>query len=105
MADISLTFTKSSNNFYIFKVVQDSQVIFKKSYTAGKKYDEGEIWINQAELFGGYTRYLNDLVKREQDKNPDFHWESFKAFKRWAGAKAQADFFEHELKYVPKREK
>ena len=63
MAEISLTFTKSSNNFYVFKVVQDNQVIFKKIYAAGKKYDEGELWINQAELFEGYTRYLNGFSK------------------------------------------
>lgn len=97
---IKLSFKKNSQNKYDLKVVQNEKLFFKRTYDSGKKIDD-TVWKTQADGFSAFVRFLQDKVNKELEKNPNFHWATLSEFKRFAGARAQHEFFEHEQEYVP----
>lgn len=103
MTNIELTFNENNKGTYDFKVVQNGRLFFKKEYQATEKSETG---LTQAQVFSGYTNYLQDLVNEKLAKNPDFKWKSFDEFKKFAGAKTQHMFWAIKDKYIdyPKAE-
>jgi len=97
MTDIKISFVKNSASNFDYKVVQNGKVLFKKEYAA-KAIDE--MGLSQAKVFSGFVHYLQDLVDKKLEKNPDFHWNSFADFKRFEGPNAQHHFWEHESEYI-----
>jgi len=95
---IKLTFKKNSRGFYDFKVVQDEVLLYTKEYSVTKSYSD--MGLTQAEGFLAFTKFLQDQADLELEHNPDFKWNSFTEFKRWAGAKMQHKFFEHLYDYI-----
>ncbi|QBJ03461.1 hypothetical protein HWC08_gp180 [Lactobacillus phage 521B] len=95
---ITISFKKNSKGTYDFSVIQNSKILYRKEYTCASQPDE--TGITQVQVFSGYTKYLQDLVDKEIEKNPDFKWNSFADFKKFAGAKTQHKFWENESKYI-----
>jgi len=95
---INISFKKNSKGTYDFSVIQNSKILYRKEYTCASQPDE--TGITQAQVFSGYTKYLQDLVDKEIEKNPDFKWNSFADFKKFAGSKTQHKFWENESKYI-----
>lgn len=95
---ITISFKKNSKGTYDFSVIQNSEILYRKEYTCASQPDE--TGITQVQVFSGYTKYLQDLVDKEIEKNPDFKWNSFAEFKKFAGAKTQHKFWENESKYI-----
>jgi len=92
-----LTFNENNKGTYDFKVVQDGRLFFKKEYQASENSETG---LTQAQVFSGFTNYLQDLVNEKLSKNPEFKWNSFDEFKKFAGAKTQHMFWAVKDKYI-----
>ena len=101
MTKINITWEKNTQGKFDFKVEQNNLVLFKKCYTASEKYETA--WKDQATLFGAFTQFLQDQVDTELAVNSNFKWKSFSDFKKWAGAKMQHEFFNHESEHMPKK--
>ena len=94
---IELTFNENNKGTYDFKVVQNGRLFFKKEYQASEKSETG---LTQSQVFSGYSNYLQDLVNKTIAKNPDFKWDTFDDFKKFAGAKTQHMFWAVKDKYI-----
>lgn len=97
MTSIKINFSKNSTGNYDFTVVQNGKMFFKKEYSA---VDRDETGLSQAQVFAGFAHFLQDIVNKELEKNPDFYWKSFVDFKRFEGAKLQHRFWECEADYI-----
>ena len=97
MTSIKISFVKNSTGNYDYMVVQNGKMLFKKEYTASVTDETG---LSQAQVFSGFANFLQDVVNKELEKNPDFHWNSFSDFKRFEGAKLQHRFWECEADYI-----
>lgn len=95
---IKIKFDKNSKGTYDFEVIQEDRLLFKKEYQA-TVVDEAT-GVTQADTFKGYCKYLQELVDAELAKNPNFKWNSFNDFKKFAGAKTQHAFMAVESNYV-----
>ena len=97
MAHINITFKENNKGTYDFKVVQNGLLFFKKEYTVS---EDNEGVVTQAQVFSGFTHYLQDLVNEKLSKDPTFKWNSFDEFKKFAGAKTQNMFWTVRDKYI-----
>lgn len=103
MNKINIEFKKNNKGTFNFEVNQNGLVLFKKEYQASEKSETG---LTQAQVFSGYSNYLQDLVNKTLAENPDFKWNTFDEFKKFAGAKTQHMFWAVKDKYIdyPKAE-
>jgi len=97
MNKINIEFKKNNKGTFDFEVNQNGLILFKKEYQAAEKTESG---LTQAQVFSGYSNYLQDLVNESLDKNPDFKWDTFDDFKKFAGAKTQHMFWAVKDKYI-----
>lgn len=97
MNKINIEFKKNSKGTFDFEVNQNGLILFKKEYQAAEKTESG---LTQAQVFSGYSKYLQDLVNESLAKNPDFKWDTFDDFKKFAGAKTQRMFWAVKDKYI-----
>ena len=97
MTHINITFEENNRGTYDFKIVQDGLLLFKKEYVAS---ENDEAVVTQAQVFSGFTHYLQDLVNEKISKDPNFKWNSFDEFKKFAGAKTQNIFWTVRDKYI-----
>jgi len=97
MNKINIEFKKNSKGTFDFEVNQNGLILFKKEYQAAEKTESG---LTQAQVFSGYSNYLQDLVNESLAKNPDFKWDTFDDFKKFAGAKTQHMFWAVKDKYI-----
>ena len=103
MTNIELTFNENNKGTYDFKVAQNGRLFFKKEYVASETSETG---LTQAQVFSGYTNYLQDLVNEKLAKDHNFKWNTFDEFKKFAGAKTQHMFWAVKDEYIdyPKAE-
>jgi len=103
MSQINISFEKNSKGTYDFEVNQNGLILFKKEYQASEKSETG---LTQAQVFSGFTNYLQDLVNEYLSKDSNFKWNTFDEFKKFAGAKTQHMFWAVKDKYIdyPKAE-
>ena len=94
---IKINIVKNTKGKYDFSAVQNGKILYKKEYAASEKDETG---LTQAAVFSGYCHYLQDVIDKELEKNPDFHWDSWSDFKKFAGAQRQHQFWEHESEYI-----
>jgi hypothetical protein len=97
---IKLTFVKNQSGKYDLSLNQNGKNLFVQEYDASKKYTSG--WKNQATLFTAYVKFVQRKINEELDKNPNFHFNGYKEFKKYAGSRMINDFFDHEAEYMPK---
>lgn len=97
MNKINIEFKKNSKGTFDFEVNQNGLILFKKEYQAAEKTESG---LSQAQVFSGYSNYLQDLVDKSLAKNPEFKWDTFDDFKKFAGAKTQHMFWAVKDKYI-----
>jgi len=97
MNKINIEFKKNSKGTFDFEVNQNGLILFKKEYQAAEKTESG---LTQAQVFSGYSHYLQDLVNKSLAKNPDFKWDTFDDFKKFAGAKTQHMFWAVKDKFI-----
>ena len=97
MNKINIEFKKNNKGTFDFEVNQNGLILFKKEYQAAEKTESG---LTQAQVFSGYSNYLQDLVNESLAKNPDFKWDTFDDFKKVAGAKTQHMFWAVKDKYI-----
>lgn len=97
MNKINIEFKKNNKGTFDFEVNQNGLILFKKEYQATEKTESG---LTQAQVFSGYSKYLQDLVNESLAKNPDFKWDTFDDFKKFAGAKTQHMFWAVKDKYI-----
>ncbi len=97
MAKIKITFKENNRGTYDFKVIQDGLLFFKKEYTVS---ENDETVVTQAQVFSGFTHYLQDLVNEKLLEDPTFKWNNFDEFKKFAGAKTQNMFWTVRDKYI-----
>jgi len=97
MNKINIEFKKNNKGTFDFEVNQNGLILFKKEYQAAEKTESG---LTQAQVFSGYSNYLQDLVNESLAKNPDFKWDTFDDFKKFAGAKTQHMFWAVKDKYI-----
>ena len=95
---IDISFKKNFKGTYDFSVIQNSNILYRKEYTCSSQPDE--TGVTQAQVFSGYTKYLQYLANEEIEKNLEFKWNSFDNFKKFAGSKTQRKFLENESKYI-----
>lgn len=97
MTKISISFEKNNKGKFDFEVTQNGEILYSKEYVASVRDKTG---LTQVQIFSGYTKYLQDLVNEELSNNPNFKWDSFYDFKKFAGAKTQHMFMAVEDKYI-----
>jgi len=97
MNKINIEFKKNSKGTFDFEVNQNGLILFKKEYQASEKTESG---LTQAQVFSGYSNYLQGLANESLAKNPDFKWDTFDDFKKFAGAKTQHMFWAVSDKYI-----
>lgn len=97
MAKIDINFKENNRGTYDFTVVQNGKMFFKKEYTVS---EDNEGVVTQAQVFSGFTHYLQDLVNEKLSKDPTFKWNNFDEFKKFAGAKTQNIFWTVRDKYI-----
>lgn len=95
--NIKITFTKNNKGRYDFEVVQNNISLFKKEYQASEKDETG---LTQAQVFAGFSNFLQDEVNKELEDNPSFKWNTSSEFKKFAGAKTQHKFWECSEDYI-----
>lgn len=97
MNKINIEFKKNNKGTFDFEVNQNGLILFKKEYQASEKTESG---LTQAQVFSGYSNYLQDLVDKALASNPNFKWDTFDDFKKFAGAKTQHMFWAVKNKYI-----
>ncbi|UKM62990.1 hypothetical protein [Levilactobacillus phage ENFP1] len=105
MNSIKVSFDKNRNNKYTFEVVQNGETLFKKEYTADKKYTDTDLVENQADNFSAFVDYVQDRVNVELLDNPNFIFDNLDQLKKFMGAKLQKQFYEVQNKYFAKYKK
>jgi len=98
MSKVSINFFKNSTGKYKLSVVQDGKPLLSKEYIVTTV--DKETGHTQAQVFMGFCKFLQDMVDKEVEANPDFHWKSYIDFKKFAGSKMQQKFLEHESEYI-----
>lgn len=97
---IKVTFNKESSGKYIFKFIQNDMVMFKKEYSLTSKIDSD--WKDQTTIASAYVKFIQSKIDKELKNNPNFKFKGFSDFKKYAGAKMQHEFLDHEVEYMPK---
>jgi len=77
VTDIKLTYVENSKGKYDFKVVQDGDLIYEKTYSPVKSQ-------NQHLMAKALVETFQQVVDETLSQNPDFRWKSFEEFKSWA---------------------
>lgn len=79
-------------------IIQDGKTLLSRKYNVTAiDRDTGH---TQAQVFTGFCKFLQDMVDKETESNPGFHWESYIDFKKFAGSKMQQKFLDHESEYI-----
>lgn len=102
MNKITVTLKKNKYNKYLFKAEQNGELLYKKEYVAGKKYDDTDLVANQADAFSAFVEYTQDRINAELLENPNFKFDNMEQLKKFMGAKLQKEFYQVQEKYFAK---
>lgn len=102
MNNISVTFKKNKYNKYTFRAEQNGKVLYTKDYVAGRDYDDTDLVDNQAHSFSAYVDYIQDRIDAELKADPNFKFDGWEGFKKFAGGKMQKEFYLVQEKYFEK---
>jgi len=105
MNKIVVTLKKNKYNKYLFKAEQNGELLYKKEYVAGKKYNDTDLVDNQADAFSAFVDYTQDRINAELLANPNFSFDNMEQLKKFMGAKLQKEFYQVQEKYFSKYKK
>lgn len=95
---IKLTFKENSKGKFVFKIIQNNVLFYQKEYAANKKIVGDPFYDNQKDLLNDFVDYLQTIVNKQLEDNPDFHWKTLKEFKCFASLRTVNSFLAKKAK-------
>lgn len=89
---INLSFKENSKGKFVLKVVQNNVVFYQREYDANRKIVGDPFYDNQKDAMKDYVNYLQKLVDKKFEANPNFRWKTLEEFKRFAGSRTTNSF-------------
>jgi len=95
---IKLSFKENSKGRFVLKIIQNSALFYQKEYDANKKIVGDPFYNNQKYLMGDFVNYLQKLVNKRLEDNPNFRWKTLEEFKHFAGLPTVNSFLAEKAK-------
>ena len=89
---IKLSFKENSKGKFVLKVVQNNAVFYQREYDANRKIIGDPFYNNQKDAMKDFVNYLQKLVDKKVEDNPNFLWKTLEEFKRFAGSRTVNSF-------------
>lgn len=90
---IKLTFKENNRGKFDFVIIQNNVLFYQREYSVNKEIIGDPFYDNQKDLIKDFVDYLQRLINKKLEDNPNFHWKTLKEFKCFAGLQAQNSFF------------
>lgn len=95
---IKLAFEENSKGKFVLKIIQNNVLFYQKEYDANKKIVGDPFYDNQKDLMKDFVDYLQKLVNRKFEDNPNFRWKTLEEFKHFAGSRTVCAFLAEKAK-------
>jgi len=95
---IKLTFKENNKGKFVFTIIQNGVLFYQKEYAVNKKIIGDPFYDNQKDLLNDFVDYLQKLVNKRLEDNPNFQWKTLEEFKSFAGLHAQCAFLAEKAK-------
>jgi len=95
---IKLTFKENSTGKFVLKIIQNNVLFYQKEYAANKKIIGDPFYDNQKDLLKDFVDYLQKLVNKRLEDNPNFQWKTLEEFKHFAGLQTVNSFLAEKAK-------
>lgn len=95
---IKLSFKENSKGKFVLKIMQNNVLFYQKEYAVNKKIIGDPFYSNQKDLLNDFVGYLQKLVNKRLEDNPNFQWKTLEEFKRFAGLRTVNSFLAEKAK-------
>lgn len=95
---IKLSFKENSKGKFVLKIMQNNVLFYQKEYVVNKKIIGDPFYSNQKDLLNDFVDYLQKLVNKRLEDNPNFQWKTLEEFKRFAGLRTVNSFLAEKAK-------
>lgn len=95
---IKLSFKENSKGKFVLKIMQNNVLFYQKEYAVNKKIIGDPFYSNQKDLLNDFVDYLQKLVNKRLEDNPNFQWKTLEEFKRFAGLRTVNSFLAEKAK-------
>lgn len=95
---IELSFKENSKGKFVLKIIQNDVLFYQKEYSVNRKIIGDPFYDNQKDLLNDFVDYLQKLVNKRLEDNPNFQWKTLEEFKRFAGLHTQCAFLAEKAK-------
>ena len=95
---IKLSFKENSKGKFVFKIIQNGVLFYQKEYDANRKIIGDPFYNNQKDLLNDFVDYLQEIVNKKFEDNPNFQWKTLKEFKCFAGLRTVNAFLAEKAK-------
>lgn len=95
---IKLSFKENSKGKFVLKIMQNNVLFYQKEYAVNKKIIGDPFYSNQKDLLNDFVDYLQKLVNKRLEDNPNFQWKTLEEFKRFAGLRIVNSFLAEKAK-------
>lgn len=95
---IKLSFKENSKGKFVLKIMQNNVLFYQKEYAMNKKIIGDPFYSNQKDLLNDFVDYLQKLVNKRLEDNPNFQWKTLEEFKRFAGLRTVNSFLAEKAK-------
>ena len=95
---IKLSFKENSKGKFVFTIIQNGVLFYQKEYAVNRKIIGDPFYNNQKDLLNDFVNYLQKLVNKRLEDNPNFQWKTLEEFKRFAGLQTVNSFLAEKAK-------
>lgn len=95
---IKLNFKENNKGKFVFTIIQNGVLFYQKEYAANKKIIGDPFYNNQKDLLNDFVDYLQKLINKRLEDNPNFQWKTLEEFKSFAGLQTQCAFLAEKAK-------
>lgn len=95
---VKLSFEENNKGKFIFTIIQNNVLFYQKEYDANKKIVGDPFYDNQKDLMKDFVDYLQKLVNKKFENNPNFQWKTLEEFKRFASLRTINSFLAEKAK-------
>ena len=95
---IKLNFKKNNKGKFVFTIIQNNVLFYQREYAVNRKIIGDPFYDNQKDLIKDFVDYLQKLVNKRLEDNPNFQWKTLEEFKRFAGLQTVNAFLAEKAK-------
>lgn len=95
---IKLNLKKNNKGKFVFTIIQNNVLFYQREYALNRKIIGDPFYDNQKDLTNDFVDYLQKLVNKKIEDNPNFRWKTLEEFKRFAGLQTVNAFLAEKAK-------